>query len=1075
MNALAAILDRPRTVLTFMLVMVVAGAWSYITLPKEARPDIQVPVLYISIPLEGVSPEDAERLLIKPMEQELRGVEGLKEMTAIAAQGHAAIIVEFEADFDPELASQKVREKVDVAKAELPAAAEEPVVNEINLSLFPTILVTLSGNVPERTLYRHARALQDELESIGSVLEVRLSGNREELLEVVIDELRLESYGLSQGDLVNAVQRNNRLIAAGALDTGEGRFSIKVPGLVETAADIYSLPVKVSGERVVTLSDVADIRRTFKDPQRYARFNGRPAITLEVVKRIGSNIIATNERVREITADVTASWPPAIHVDFALDESQWIYTILDSLGSSLMTAIVLVMIVVVAALGLRSALLVGVSIPTSFLMGFVLIYAFGMSVNNMLLFGMVLTVGILVDGAIIVVEYADRKMAEGLDRRAAYLLAAQRMFWPITSSTATTLAAFLPMLFWPGVSGKFMAYLPTTVIIVLVAALVTAMVFLPTLGRMFGGTEQADSDSFRRLAGEESGNPAELGGITGYYVRFLQRLIAHPAKVVLVAVLVITGVVAAFARYNAGVEFFVDTEPQEALVFVRGRGNMSNAQRRDLVGDVEALVLDVAGVRSVAMQAGAMGGGGPDASLGAGMDVPRDTIGQLMIELEPYENRRPGEVILQEIRDRAAALPGIFVEVRKRDEGPATGKDIRLQIRADDRQKAFEAARRVRAHMERGMTGLVDIEDETPLPGIEWAVTIDREEAGRFGADIQSVGALVQLVTEGLLVDTYRPDDAEDEVDIRLRLPPDQRSVSRLDELRLQTPNGLVPITNFTSREARPAVDTLFRTDGRPSVYVKANTAEGVLADDKVRELSAWINEQAWPQGVDLRFRGADEEQQESAVFLSRAMLAALFMMFMILVTQFNSIWHSLITLSSIGLSLVGILIGMLVMGQTFSVIMTGTGIVALAGIVVNNSIVLIDTYHRMRGLGMPVEEAVLKTAAQRLRPVMLTTITTIFGLLPMVLQLDVDFIAREVNIGSISSSWWVHLSTAIVFGLSFATLLTLVLTPVLLAAPDVYRRAWAGWRARRRAGTGPAVETGESVPRRGDFADAAE
>jgi len=1069
MGALEAVLRRPRTVLTLMIVMVMAGVFTYITIPKEADPDIQVPVLYISIPLQGISPEDAERLLIKPMEEELRGLEGLKQLTSIASQGHAAIITEFETDIDPHVAGQKVREKVDLAKAELPSDAEEPVVNEINLSLFPTIIVALSGEVPERTLHSHARIIQDELEAIPTVLEARLSGQREELLEVIIDDQKLQSYNLSQAELIATVRQNNRLVAAGALDNGTGRFNVKVPGLFETARDIYQLPVKVSGDRVVTLADVADIRRTFKDPTRYARFNGKPAIAVEVIKRIGTNIVENNRQVRAVVTEVSKDWPKAVRIDFAADESTTIFEVLGSLQSAIITAIALVMIIVVAALGMRSAVLVGLAIPTSFMVGFLLINVLGMTVNMMLMFGMVLTVGMLVDGAIVIVEYADRKMAEGLDRQEAYILAAKRMFWPIVSSTGTTLAAFLPMLFWPGVPGEFMRYLPITVIIVLAAALITAMVFLPVLGSIFGKTEQEDTAAFRKLAGAETGDIGTLGGVTGIYVRLLQRLIRHPAKVTLIALLVMGGSIYAFTVYNKGVTFFVDTEPKQALVMVRARGNLSPLDKLALAREVEEIALSFEGVESVFTAAGSDTGGGSNIGSGAGLDVPKDLIAQLTVDLKPFEQRRKGALILQDIRDRTATLPGIKVEVRKRQDGPRTGKDIRLQVRSNDRELAVAAAKRVRAHLEAKVTGLIDIEDESPLPGIEWVLNVDRAEAGRFGTDIVSVGALIQLVTNGVLVGTYRPDDSRDEVDIRVRLPKAQRSLGRLDELRLQTQNGLVPVTNFTSRTPQQAVDSIIRIDGKSSVYVKANTVEGVLADDKVKELTAWLQTQTWPDGVQFKFRGADEEQKKSSAFLTKAMLVALFLMFIILLTQFNSFYHTAITLSTVVMSVVGVMLGMIIAGQPFSVIMTGTGVVALAGIVVNNSIVLIDTYHRLRETGLDVVQSVLRTAAQRLRPVMLTTITTVCGLLPMALQFNVDFPARTVHFGSVTSIWWVQLSTAIISGLSFATLLTLVLTPVWIAAPTVYGDMYRGWRARRQTGggTAPVQQNAQAVERK--------
>ena len=432
--------------------------------------------------------------------------------------------------------------------------------------------------------------------------------------------------------------------------------------------------------------------------------------------------------------------------------------------------------------------------------------------------------------------------------------------------------------------------------------------------------------------------------------------------------------------------------------------------------------------------------------------MPKDLIAQLTVELKPYEERRKGAVILQDIRDKTAHIAGVKIEVRKRQDGPRTGKDIRLQVRADDRELAIAAAKRIREHLEKNIAGLMDVEDESPLPGIEWVLNVDRAEAGRFDANITSVGALIQLVTNGVLIGTYRPDDSRDEVDIRVRLPKVQRSIARLDQLRLQTPRGLVPVANFTTRTPKQAIDTIIRKDGKASVFVKANTEDGVLADTKVKELDAWLKAQTWPEGLQFVFRGSDEEQKKSSEFLTKAMLAALFLMFIILLTQFNSFFHTVITLSTVVMSAVGVMIGMMVTGQTFSVIMTGTGIVALAGIVVNNSIVLIDTYHRLRETGLDVIQSVLRTAAQRLRPVLLTTITTVFGLLPMALQVNVDFFGRSVQFGSVTSVWWVQLSTAIISGLTFATMLTLILTPVWIAAPTVYRDKYRSLRARWKA-----------------------
>lgn len=1056
MQALAAVLGHPRTVLTLLVALVAAGTIAYVSLPKDANPDIDVPVFYVSVTQQGISPEDAERLLVRPLETQLRGLDGLKEITGIASEGYGAILLEFTVDFDKDAALADVRAKVDQAKAELPADADEPQVIETNFSLMPTMVVTLSGKVPERTLLQRARRLQDVIESVPTVLEARLIGDRDELLEVEIDGTRLESYGVTQEQLIQAVAGNNRLVPAGFLDRGAGKFNVKVPGLFETAIDVYSLPIKVDGEAVVTLSDIAEIRRTFVDATSFSRVNGQPAISIQVIKRLGTNIIDNNELVRAEVNQEASDWPQTIKVGFTLDLSEFINEVQDSLQSSILTAIALVMIIVVAALGMRSALLVGIAIPTSFMIGFLIVGLLGMTVNMMVMFGLVLTVGMLVDGAIVIVEYADRKMAEGLDRKAAYLLAAQRMFWPLFSSTATTLAAFLPMLLWPGVSGEFMSYLPIMVVIVLSAALFTALVFLPVLGGLFGKTaaRATDIEAARKLAGSSEVDYSEIRGFTGVYVRFLRVVAGHPLgniAAIAGAIAIAFAVFSYYGEHNAGVQFFVDEEPQQVIVLVRGRGNLSVHEQRTLVDEVERQILAVSGIDTLLTTIGKGGPGGVDP--GGVQDKPNDVIGEMMIELSDYCCRRAALDIFAEIRERTAPIAGIIVEIRQIEGGPPTGKDIRLELTANSYDAVESAAAFVRDHLENGMEGLRDIEDSRSLPGIEWQLTVDREEAGRYGADVASVGAMIQLVTNGILVGKYRPNDSDDEIEIRVRLPDSERTIDRLDTLRISTPSGLVPIRNFVERSAQQKVSSITRQNGRFSMEVKANVLEedGILPDNKVRELDEWLADQDLPGGVSYRFRGADEEQKEAESFLGKAALASLFIMFVILVTQFNSFYQTILTLSTVVMSIVGVLIGMLVTGQKFSVIMTGTGVVALAGIVVNNAIILIDTYNRLRDQeGMSGLDAVLRTCAQRLRPIFLTTITTIMGLVPMALQINFDFFGRIVQIGGITSIWWVQLSTAVIFGLGFSTLLTLILVPTMLAIPSVWADRWRRWRGRR-------------------------
>jgi multidrug efflux pump len=1135
-SALTTILSRPKTVLTLMLVMLAAGIATYISIPKEANPDIDVPIYYVSIGQQGVSPQDAERLLVRPMETELRGIDGLKELTAIASEGHAGIILEFDISSDKDQVIADVRDKVDNAKGRLPADADEPTISETNFALEPTIIVALSGDLPERTLFNYARRLKDEVEAISTVREANLVGNRDEVLEVIVDLTKLESYNITPTQLLTALNQNNVLIPAGTFDDGNGRFPLKVPGLVETAEDVFSIAIKQNGEGVVTIGDVANLQRSFKDAYEFTRVNGNPAITLEIVKRIGTNIIENNAEVKQVVEDFTSEWPESIQIDYLLDQSSFIFEVLGSFESSILTSILLVMIVVVGALGIKSGILVGFAIPTSFMIGFLILGSIGMTVNMMVMFGLVLCVGMLVDGAIVVTEYADRKLAEGVPPSEAYTRAAQLMFWPVVSSTGTTLAAFLPMLLWPGVPGEFMSYLPIMVIIVLSASLLTALIFLPTMGIVIGeatsmigrnigivmgllitaasgfmvftgASQSMDQNTaiglaaivglglgtivgwlVNRIAGWRRGRAKpidtsqadmlssratldvkKMKGFVGGYLRVLKVFTGN-----IVGNLVLIGgivgltifVFSVFGKYSSGVEFFVEEEPDVAIVLISARGNLPATQIRDLVGEVEQQVLRINGIDNVVMTAtapgGGGGGGGPQV---AGIqDKPADVVGELQIELADYCCRRKAVEIFEDIRTSTADIPGIKVETRKIEGGPPTGKDIRLEVKSTDYDTMIGTVAALRPFFDE-QDYLTDQEDGRPLPGIEWELNVDREAAGRYGAGIAEIGTMVQLITNGVLVGTYRPSDSEDEVDIRVRVPENQRNLGAVEDLRLPTARGQVPLANFIDRQPVQKLGSITRKDGLYTMDIKATIAtdsngEKVMTiDEAVSQIETYIETQNIPENVFLKFRGADEEQQESGQFLMLAGIGALFLMFIILLTQFNSFYQTIITLTTVILAVVGVLIGMIFTGQKFSIIMTGTGVVALAGIVVNNAIVLIDTYNRLRSEGVTdIREAVLKTAAQRLRPILLTTVTTMLGLLPMAMQINLNFFEKVTAIGGITAIWWVQLSTAIISGLAFSTILTLFFIPVMLVAPyNVdrlirFRKARAADRARAEA-----------------------
>ena len=1013
-----------RTVLLALALLLVAGAVAYRSIPKEADPDIQVPIVYVSVRHEGISPEDAERLLVRPLEQELRALEGLKEMRAVASQDHASVTLEFEAGTDIDAAIADVREKVDLAKADFPDGTEEPTVNEVNLALFPVLVVTLSGEVPQRVLYRLARELRDEIEALPQVLEAELVGEREELLEVVIDPRTILSYGLELESVLRAVDRNNRLVAAGALDAAEGRYAVKVPGVFETFEDLAALPIKASDGRVVRLGDIAEIRPTFKDAEGTARFNGRPAVALEVKKRIGANIIDTIARVRETVQRVRARWPEVIEVGFLQDKSDRIARMLNDLQNNVLSAILLVTVVVIAALGLRSGLLVGFAVPASLLTGILVLALSGLTVNIVVLFSLILSVGMLVDGAIVVTEFADRKMAEGLDRRQAYRQAAMRMAWPITASTLTTLAAFLPLVFWPGIVGEFMKYLPITLLATLTASLAMALVFVPGLGAIVGRPGAADPATMRALSAAEGGRLEDLRGLTGLYLRVLQRALRRPGTVALVLFGLAIAVYALYGVYGRGVQFFPDVEPEESQLLIHARGDLSVRERDALVRAVEDRILDVEGLETVYARSGLK-------LRGDGIDD--DVVGIILLEFLPWDERRPVRRIMEEIRARTADIPGIWVEERVPRAGPPVAKPVEIRIASKLPDRLDPVVEAVRARFE-AMPELVDVSDSRPAPGIEWHVLVDREQASRFGSDIAGVGATVQLVTNGILLGTYRPDEVEEDVEIRARFPVEKRGLGAFDDLVVNTPRGTVPLSTFVRRVPRPRVGDIDRVDGRRSVTVSADVREGVLVDDVVRDLKAWVAAQDFDPEVQITFRGEDEEQAKAQAFLGRAFAVALFLIAIVLVTQFNSFYQALLILSAVLFSTVGVLLGLLATGQPFGIVMSGVGVIALAGIVVNNNIVLIDTYNELRRRGLPAREAILRTGAQRLRPVLLTTVTTSLGLMPMVLRLNIDLIGRRITVGGPSTDWWVQLSSAVAGGLAFATLLTLVLTPCLLA-----------------------------------------
>ncbi|WP_304186858.1 efflux RND transporter permease subunit [Phenylobacterium aquaticum] len=1066
-------IKRRKVVLGVTLIASIFGFMAYNAMPRESNPDITIPFVSVVVPYPGVSPEDAERLLVKPLETQLQSLDGLKEMNAAARQSMAVVTLEFEPDFNKDKVLEDVRAKVDLARGKFPPDAEEPIIQEANVSGDPVIGIVLSGAAPERELVRISRDLKQRLEATPGVLEAELSGGREEFLEVTVDPVRMEAYNITTGELAQVIGRNNQLVPAGDLRSGGGKFAVKVPGVVDKPEDILSLPIKRNGDRLITVGDIGQVRRTFKEANYITRFNGEPAYSLEVSKRAGSNILDTVQRVRATVAAEQKRWPETVHVSYTFDQSDFIGRTLNVLEGGLISATILVMVIIIASLGIRQGLLVGLAIPACFMLAFLMLNAMHVTLNQMVMFGMVLAVGILVDGGIVVVEYADRKMAEGMSKEEAFAAAGKRMFWPVLNGTLTTLCAFIPFMFWNSIPGKFMSFLPLTLFFVLGASIFVALIFTPALGSIMGRKAGVDTHLLAEIEKSERGDPREMHGFMGWYARSINTLGRHPGRTMGVTLLVVVAIFMWFAKTPHRTEFFLDQDPEWVQVFVKARGNMSPDAQDVLVRQVETRLFGVKGVDSLYVRSGSASSGGNRNG------PPNDTIGRIQVEFQHYEERKAlglrGKDIAKEIRRRVADMPGMQVEVREPQGGPPTGKAVQVELRSNNPAALNQAADMVKAKLAADPQ-IVELEDNRTSPGIEWNLTVDREAAGRYGVDVLTVGQAIQYTTGGVLVGRFRPDDAEDELDIRVRFTPEGRNVDAFENLKIPTAVGPVPASYFVKRVPAQQVTTIQRRDSQRVVIVQANVVEGVAANAKIQQLKPWMEKAPIDPSVRWKFTGADEEGRKAVVFFITAISAALFMMMIILLWQFNSFYGVIVTLSAVVLSTMGVLLGVQInLLHTFdyvSVIMLGTGVVALAGVVVGHNIVLVDTYYQLRRAGYEADEAAMRAGAQRFRPVMLTTLVTVVGLLPLMFQIHPNFRNFHLEYRAPGSEWWVQLSAAVVWGLTFATLLTLVLTPVLLAAPKVMsaRFAWLFEKVglkRRKPPAAPAVH--------GDLSNAAE
>ena len=894
---------------------------------------------------------------------------------------------------------------------------------EVNLSRFPVLAVAISGEVDERVLFKIAKALKNDIESISEVLEVKTLGERERLIEIIVNPRTVENYGLTNKDVLESIAKSNLMIPAGTLSNDRGSFNVQVPSLIESREDLLNIPIKSQSNSFIKLEDVADVRDSFREKVGFARNNGEKAIILEVSKRTGENIIDVINKIKGVVNERTKNIPEFININFFQDESEKIITQVSDLENNVILATIIVFIITLFFMGFKSSILVSISIPFSFLLSMIILSFFDVTINVVVLFSLILSVGILIDGAIIVVEYANRRANEGISKKKVFILSAKKMFIPVLASTSTTLAAFFPLIFWPGIAGEFMFFLPVTLLAILSSSLVMALFFIPVIGKIFGTDKNFDKDQQNNLKLLETGNLNDIKGIQGKYIEVLRFCLDNPKKLIALTIVSLISIQIFYGKFGKGFEFFPPIEPDYAEVVIHARGNFSALEKDKIVNQIEKEILKNKNIKNLYSRSGMVKGDNRDES--------EDVIGAIKIEFIDWRKRPNANIIIEELKLQTKQFSGIYIEFIKKQDGPPKDKDIEIEImNNNENQLNIDTAFIYQFLKEKKW--VKNIDTDLNIPGIEWEISINRIKADQYGVDIQLIGNAIQMLTHGLKVTEYMPKDSDEEVDIVIKYEKEYRTLDELDKILVEGKNGPVSLSLFVNRKPVNKTGKIARKNSTRSKSIKFDVTEGTVANNKVLEITEWLKLSKQLKS-NVFFTGQEEDQNEAKEFLIKAFFIAVFLITIILIATFNSFYFCLIILSAIIFSTIGVMIGLIISGKPFGIIMSGIGVIALAGIVVNNNIVLLDTYKTLRMGGEKIKDAILRTGAQRLRPVMLTTLTTFFGLVPMAIGLNINFLDFEINFGSPSSQWWLQLSNAIVFGVMFSFILTLIITPCLI------------------------------------------
>jgi len=1009
------------TVFVLMFLIVVAGVTSYVTLPREAAPDVKVPNILITTVQDGVSPEDIENTITKEIEKELAGLNGLKEMTSTSAEGISTINVEFYPDVEIEDALQRVRDKVDLAKAELPQEAEEPVIRDINIAEFPILIINISGTISPVRLKFIADELEDTIESVPGVLDVDILGAPEREIRLEIDQDRLAAYGLTVSEILDLIPSENVNISAGGLETPGMKFNIRVPAEFEDPEEAATLQIATRDGKPIYITDVVRVRDTFKDRTSYARLDGLSSITVSVQKRVGADILMITDTIRAILQKFRKQAPAGTKFDITLDQSEDIRRMVADLENNIVSGMVLVVAVLLLFMGWRTSLIVALAIPMSMLMSFFAIQALGYTVNMVVLFSLILALGMLVDNAIVIVENIFRHTEMGMGRIEAAMKGTAEVAWPVITSMATTVAAFSPLLFWPGIVGDFMKYIPATVIIVLTSSLFVALVISPTICSLVAGGKrhQKAKPPSRFLSG---------------YRNVLNLALHHKFATILLSVLLLSALVIVYNKRGSGTLYFPKFDPRRAIINIRAPQGTNIHETDRLAHAVETRLESYRPeYKNMISNVGSAGGSGFGGGSGG------SHVANLTVEFYDYEDRqRPSEQALMEMRQSVADIPGAEIKLEQEQEGPPTGEPVNVQIIGPD----FKVLERL-SEQARGLIadvpGLVNLRSDLEAARPEIVFKPDRRRATQLGVNTLIIGQFLKTAIFGREVGTYR--QFNDDYDITIRLPVYQRS-SIDDLLRLRVPNKLgasVPLSSLGSFDYKGGFGTIHRIDQKRVVTLTGDN-EGRLAEEVLKDVQERLDKLPLKAGYEIRYAGEQEEQQEAGAFLLRAFVLAILLIVMILVAQFNTLSVPLIIITTVALSTTGVFAGLLINNMPFVVIMTGIGVISLAGVVVNNAIVLLAYTRQLQRQGMELIEAAVQAGVTRLRPVLLTATTTILGLIPMATGFSFDVHKFQLVTRSESSQWWASMAWAVIYGLGFATVLTLIVVPTLYVT--LYRLA---------------------------------